>query len=708
MIELSRWISRALQYSPHHPLSAQLAAQTHATLTRALRERTPLELGILRDKLMIGSTPARHPALTTRLAPYLHERGALVMRFIEGVTVDELSSLIDVLCRPAAEIFSAGGLRALLTDRHVAHVGIDEIAHELTVEDRERIRKEEQVRELFREMLMRLLSNGEVPPDIGAHIADLAEHPDLAVRIIQSEPHVNLAEAVAAFAMILMQEEQRRGEALLEKMGPILLQLAPESRDRVLLGFPPLVGDFRHALSSAFGVLGESELARFVFPSVRSHAADLEPTLYAFGAVAAEDGRRIEAARRLAGLLYDLSLDEASTPEILHALAAQGDGATSFSTERTALAEAARRILETRAPLHRRGEDEMMDAQAFAPGALELLAMQAARDVVVRSARMVDFDKFCERLPSAARSLSDETRAPAIAGILLGLASVTEPRWADLAAKALTQITRSGVSALAIRAAEKLAGRGDDAHVDDVLLLARLVCAHNPEPVLDLLERADTRKMRRALLDLIIAAGPDLLPSVQTRLQSSQWFVTRNMVILHVRLGGDARELRSLADHPHVQVRVEVVRQLRSLGRDPAACEIVVGRLTDRSPDVVQAAIASLATMDLPPSGVGALEALATDDQRGEDARRAAVRVLGRCRSDAAPEALVRLLQPHGLIESSTATAIREEAARALRGCPAPSAATRFEEALRSSAWRVRRACERAMGLEQEGGRDRG
>jgi len=75
MIELSRWISRALQYSPKHPLSAQLAVRTHEIVTRALREWTPLEVGVLRDKMTIGQTPARHPALVTRLAPYLHERG---------------------------------------------------------------------------------------------------------------------------------------------------------------------------------------------------------------------------------------------------------------------------------------------------------------------------------------------------------------------------------------------------------------------------------------------------------------------------------------------------------------------------------------------------------------------------------------------------------------------------------------------------------
>lgn len=700
MVELSRWISRALQYSPKHPLSAQLAVRTHQALTLALRDWTPIEVGVLRDKMTIGQTPARHPALLTRLAPYLHERGVLVLRIVDGVTVDELSSLVETLAAPAAEIFSAGGMRALLSDRHVAHVQVDEVAHELTVEDRERIRKEQSLRELFREMLMRLLSSGQVPPDIGAHIAELAEHPDLAVRVIQSEPHVNLAEAVAAFTMILLQEEMRRGEALLEKMGPVLMHLAPESRERVLLGFPHLVGDFRQALASAFDVLGEVEMARFVFPSVRTHGADLDAPLYALGVAATSEERRGEVARRLAGLLYDLNLDEQPSMDLLRTLAAHGGEAASFASERALLAEAARRILGTRVPLHRHGEDELLDARAFGARELEVLAQRAAYDVVVRSARMVDFDKFCMQLPSTARSLMSEERAPAIAGVLLGLAAVTEPRWAELAAKTLGQIARSGVSALALRAAERLAGRGDDAHIDDVLMLARLLATHNAEPVLDLLEQSESRRLRRALLDVLLSVGDRLLPSVQTRLQSSQWYVTRNMIILHTRLGGGAEELRALAEHPHAQVRVEVVRSLRAMARDPAASGIVVKRLSDSAPEVAQAAISSLATMELSPAVVAALEALASDEARGEEARRTAVQVLGGSRSDAAPDALLRLMQPRGLIEAPAVSALREDVARALHGCPAPSAPARFEEALHSTVRRVRKACERALGRD--------
>jgi len=226
--------------------------------------------------------------------------------------------------------------------------------------------------------------------------------------------------------------------------------------------------------------------------------------------------------------------------------------------------------------------------------------------------------------------------------------------------------------------------------------------AHNPEPVLDLLERSDSRRLRRALIDVLLSVGPPLLSSVQPRLMSSQWYVARNMVILHTRLGGGAEELRVLAEHPHAQVRIEVVRALRTMGRDPAASSIAAGRLSDSSPEVAQAAISSLASMQMSPPVVAALERLAADESRPEDARRTAIQVLGGSRSEAAPEALVRLMQPRGLIEGPATGALRDDMARALHGSPAPGAQARFEEALKSSVRRVRKACERAIGREHE------
>lgn len=700
LIELSRWIARAIQYSPSHPLCAQLAARTHESFVRALAVGV-LEVGVLKDGITVGQTPTTHPILKTRLGPHLHERGVVLVRFAHGVGVQELSSLVEVLVLPPSDIFGNGGLRNLLRDQRVAHVQIDEIAHELSIEDRERIRKEESMRDLFREMLMRLLAQGSVSADLAGHIVELANHPDLAVRVIQCDPHVNLAEAVAGFALLLLQEEQRRGEALLEKMGPILMQFAGESRDKILHGFPPLVGDFRHALGLSLAVLDETQLASFVFPSLRSRTRDLEPTFYALGLAAPDAELRMGVARQLAGMLYDLSLDERTTRELLAILAVRRDDVVSFSLERGAITGAASRILSTRVPLHRQGEDELVDAKAFSPLALERLALDSARDVVIRSSRMVDFDRFCASLNAATRTLAGTERSPAIAGILIGLGQVQEPHWKSLAADALARVAKSGVSASAVQAAERLASAGQtqgEEHVEEVIAMSAILVPHNAEPVLDLLERSSSRKLRRSLIDVLVGAGRDILGSVRSRLGSSQWFVTRNMIILHSRLGGGAEDLSTLAEHPHAQVRIEVLRALRAHGRDPLAWQIVLARLDDRAPEVAQAATGTMAVMEPSDDVIPTLEGIASDEARNAETRRAVVRVLGRSREDAAAEALVRLLEPHGLMESASASAVRDDAARALRRSLAPAAPDLFEQALASPVRRVRKACERAIG----------
>jgi hypothetical protein len=698
LIELTRWLSRALQYSPTHPLCTELATRTSEAMRSALADIGLIEAGVLRDKLVLGQVPTSHPLLQTRLGPYLHERGVILLRIVDGVRLEELSAFVDLLIKPAAELFSAGGLRSLLKDRQVAHVQVDEIAHELSNEERDRVRREDSVRSLFREMLMRLLARGAVPADLAAHIVELADHPDLAVRVIQGgDLHVNLAEAVAGFAIILLEEEQRRGEALLEKMGPILMQFSAESRDKILLGFPPLVGDFRQALVHSFSVLDDAALARFAFPSLLAHPRDLEATLYAIGLAAPQEERTRAVARHLAGALYDLNLDDRPARTLLATLAEEHDDAVSFAAERALITGAAIRIREKRVPLHRHGEDELVDARAFAPDALDRLELHAARDVVVRSSRMVDFDKFCASLNAASQALATGERSPGVAGILLGLARVEEPRWREVSQQTLGRLARSGVSAAAVRAVEAMLLLAEDESSEDVVNLCTLLAVRNPEPVLDLLERSTSRKLRRTLIDVLAGGGPTVLPSVRSRLGSSQWFVTRNMVIVHARLGGGAEDLRPYAEHPNAQVRVEVLRALRTSTHDPVACKLVIARLLDRAPEVVQAARGTLAGMAAPPDSIQELERLAGDDATDADTRRSIVLLLGRSRLDVAAEALVRLMQPRGLVESAAAGTLREDVARALRHCPAPSAAARFEESLRSSVRRVRKACERAV-----------
>jgi HEAT repeat protein len=202
--------------------------------------------------------------------------------------------------------------------------------------------------------------------------------------------------------------------------------------------------------------------------------------------------------------------------------------------------------------------------------------------------------------------------------------------------------------------------------------------------------------MRRILLEALSQAGPTILPSLRGKLRSPQWFVVRNAVTLLPKAGGMVHDVVPVLRHPNEKVRAEIARSLRAMPADDATMEIAAGFLEDPSQEVRQQARFLLRGDMLTPRSIALLEHYAGDERKPEETRRYIVEVIGSSRLDDAAGALFRLLQPHGLIEMSS---VRDSAAVALRRCPAPSAAYWFNEGLRSTVWRVRKACERAAGI---------
>jgi HEAT repeat protein len=96
------------------------------------------------------------------------------------------------------------------------------------------------------------------------------------------------------------------------------------------------------------------------------------------------------------------------------------------------------------------------------------------------------------------------------------------------------------------------------------------------------------------------------------------------------------------------------------------------------------------------PGAIAELERVAADDAQSADTRRKAIEALGQSTLEAAAASLYRLLQPRGLIEIGSASALRDLAAVALKRSRSPAAAAYFEQGLQSTAWRVRKACARA------------
>ncbi len=695
LLELAQWLARVQQYSTQHPACAQLGEKTLAAIVRALQVEAPLSYGVTKDGLAIGREGvAQHPVVKGRLAAHLHERGVLVLRIGHGVTIEELTSFVEILTLPSQHIFDRGGLVRLAMEKRVLRVQIEELAHDITAEEREAIRRRKELKRFFEEVLRQLLAEGGLAFALGAKLLELLDHPDIAIMILEEDP-VGVAEAFAGLCLMVREEEQKSGLDLLPKLVVILKGLSPASHDRIILGFPPLVGEFRSALAWCLDAPTEDDLARIAFPSFRRNPQELDIVLYAMSVAVPHDGRRRGLLRRLALYLHDLPLDDAPGTELLHALAKPVDDFESYRKERDVLWAHAVRSLATRtmfsAPLSAPPPDpaaEALPKPAF-------VAERTMTELVKMASRTRRFDKFCARLPPAASALAKEGHSEAVSGILHALRDIKRPEWQEVAIGTMRQIATPETVARLITDLDASSPNVEGDELDRLVGTVKLLVALAPEPIFERLDLSENRKMRRMLLEALSSGGASLLPHARARLESQQWYIVRNAVVLVPRLGGTPRDLAMVARHPNEKVRLEVARSLRIMQPDEVMQEIVAAYIADPVAEVRSYSMPLLRGEYASQKALLLFEAIAADDKQPEDIRRRVVEALARSANDVAALALFNLLQPKGLLDAGV---VRDYAALALRHSRAPRAAAYFSEGLKSSAWRVRKACEKAAG----------
>lgn len=692
LFELAQWLARVQQYSASHPACAQLGERTHRALLRSLALESPLVVDIGKDGLSIGDAPITNAAARTRLGPYLHTRGVLVLRFFAGTTVEEMTGLIELLTLPVQTTFDRGGLRALMTERGIGRIQVEEIAHDISSDERAAQRIRSRLRARFAEVLRLLVARRSASGLTGEELLELLDHPEMAVTILE-EDQLGIAEAFAGLCMMVRDEEQRTDVELYPKLRVILMLLSPPSHDRLLVGLPALVGEFREALAWAFDGLSEPELARITLASLRTHAAELSVPLYALSVAAPHDGRRLSTLRRVALHFYDLPADDTSATDLITACAMNQSDFDSYWRERDCLTAPALRLLGTRSSLATPPLNSIPPAVNSPREAQFGGQRRVMRELVKMSSRTRRFDQLCAKLPQTAITLARAGSTDSVLGILDGLRSVARPETQPLAQKTLRAVVSPTVASQILADVDATSANIEGASLDDVALTVRLLTVLAPDVVFGQLELSESRKMRRILLEALAAAGPGLLPLVRQKLHSQSWFVVRNAVTLVARVGGTPRDLLAVASHENEKVRLEVVRVLRALPPDAITTEFVAAFLSDPSAEIQKHAAVMLRGELLTPEAVARLERVALGEQYAEDLRRRVVEALGRSPLDAAATVLYNLLQPRGLLESGS---LRDNVAVALRQSPAPLGPGYFAEGLKSSAWRVRKACERA------------
>ena len=697
MLDLWQWLGRVLQYSIHHPACVAFGVKAHERLTRTLDQSGTLNIGILRDSLTVNTGFASNMMLRTRMGPYFHERGVVLLRFIRGVSFDELTNFMTAAALPTQDVFSGGGLRMLVGQRNVMRVQVEEIAHDILEQEREEDRRQKRLRDLFMEMLKSVMQKedlGLTHEKAGAvELLELLEEPKMLARMLETaEPPRDLAMVMAGFADIVREAEREGGGELFSKLRRMLLCLGPEARDRLLLGFAGLDEMAREPLAVALAGFDEQSLALLAFPSVRYHALHLDRLYYSLRAIVPDAGKRISVLRKVARLLHDLPLDEPATYEVMQALSAPPTDADPFRFERAILTKIASRIHADRAPFRIKVSQVAASAEHFSLAGLEPLDHRIACEVVVLGSKIVDFAQYCERLPRLADMLVREGRGAGATGIFRALVSVDDPRWQGVTSATLRAMAGTDATLQVLHEMEKY----DSERLDELMPLLRIAAGLRPEPLVEALEKSESRKLRRMLIEALAGAGPAVLALARARLRGREWYVVRNMITLLGRAGGSASDLATVANHPQVKVRLEVARTLRGLVHDQSAAEILAAYLGDPAEEVQNAALVALSDVGLSPAAVDALEKMVLDEKKADESRKRAVDALGRSRSDDAASALFRLLEPKSMLELPFLTSLRDRAASALLKSQARTAGGLFDQAHRTGSWRVRKACDRA------------
>lgn len=688
LIDLAHWLGRIQQYSASHPACQELGRRAHESLSLALESSAPLVASVTNDSFAVGTVETSHPVLRTRFGPYLHERGVLAIRIATGVGLDELTSLLEILALPALTTFDRGGLSELVKERGIARIEIEELAHDVTAEERAAHRRRTTMRSFFGNILQLLRARRELP-GVGEQILELLDSPQIAVAVLEENP-LTVAEAVAGFCLMVREEEAKTGAELYPKLRVILLALSAASHDRVLLGLPALVGEFREALVWGLDGLSENELALFSLPAFRRNGDQLETVFYALGLATPHDGRRLSMLRSLALRLYDLPADDAAVTDLIGKLAQPEDDSTSTWRERDCLRPHAARVLTARAVFsHATPPDRRESARVLVP----FKASRVMYELVKMAARTRRFETVCGTLPTVAGTYARDGSVDAVLGIVKALREISKTDHVDVANRTLVAVLSPLVTGQIIREFDTQSALAEGAELEELASYTRLLVRIHAEVVLEQLESSESRKMRRIIVEALAEAGPSIAPLVRTKLRSQHWFVVRNAVSLLPSCGAAAADYEVAVRHPHEKVRSEVLRALRLAPPGEAVMATVACFLADPVAELRARALTILRGDLLGPRAVKMLEEAANDDTNTEELKKRVVWLLGRCPHNTAAAALLAILQPRGLVELGS---VRDAAAVALRGSPAPLAPEYFEEGLHSTVWRVRKACERA------------
>jgi hypothetical protein len=643
---------KLLLYRPSHPARAGSVERAFAIAAGLVAPTGELAFGIGRGALVGAEETLRSPC-ARRLAEALQQRGVAILRFAEGLTLDELTAFLDLLPRhpgavEAARMWEEAEARGL---QHIRVEPFDYAALRLSDEPGVPDARGSGSRALWDQVLRRLLTDeGIGAGDLGVADGQDADAMTRVLAILRQVLERHTSGEGPTRAVSLAQAVGRLGPAL---SGAVASHLGEAADQEARLSALWHVAELLEAIPDA---LREGVLDAAVRELVsRDEAADSLPALTASVSAANVVGalRRLRA-ERVAFAPRSLRLIEALAAEAATALHADpGTRAPAEAAVEIAPEELARRLRSLFA-------EEDVDRFHPAQGEIDRLVLELPQRVAAPEEpppgieeRLDDLSEL-RQLRQLAATLFDLLRRPllgqrSVGDIAARLESVfrtfllhgrfieaiaiieelravaasrkASPELREAAARCLEPMgQRETVEALV----ESLSGLPETARVPVQRLIELLGSKVVRELLLTLAEEQDLSRRRRTF-DLLASLGGVIAPEAVALLEHPQWYVVRNMLGL-LRQSGQPLTVGMIGPgltHADARVRLEAVKCLAG-AYGPVSEELLAALVRDRDAKVAEAAVGAIGTRRLTAGRAPLLALLRPADPLG---RQRAVRV---------------------------------------------------------------------------------
>jgi hypothetical protein len=503
LIQLSAALQKSGAYPPAHPLVAVATEGVLANLSTLLEQRASLSIGIARTQLLIegGASDPSQPVLRD-LAQRLHRQQLGGLTFVQGVQLDELAGLLRYLGGDLARgqsTIDVAGRAELQQWRHILlhPQAFDQL--QLAAEGADEEVHEAKLMRLWTELtsvaLGRAFGEEEVPeeesPSDAAAVA----------RAIEAQPREPAYDRAVVRQLLALSREARSGKgapslAVQRQLAELMRNLQPQTLVHLLTFAADAIQrrQLVREVSSTMPVAAVLELVRASAEATQQNISHSLLRMLSKLATNAEAGGGRESAAA------DETLREMMM-ELLEGWVLEDPNPTaypgmlqSFSSAGGPPVEGLARTAES-VPV-----DSADDRHRVVRMGLELgvfsHAVQAAADEMVERHEVTTLFELLDAAPPGD--------------------AVAEAMWARLATPDLLRRLLAG----------------EEADAESVERLLPRIGFGAAEPMLDLLQTAESRAIRRRLLTWLGQLGPDIGPLVVARAQSPVWYIQRNMLVL--------------------------------------------------------------------------------------------------------------------------------------------------------------------------------